>query len=115
VQVVERDEPAHLSLEPLQSTEYWRPLIGADSAAAPGPGKPITVLDTGIDLTHPDFAGRPNTIILGPQSLADSGDDFHGSAVSSVAAAPENGAGILGVYPQAVLRRWTSGSCGPPT
>jgi len=104
VQVVERDEPAHLSLEPLQSTEYWRPLIGADSAVAPGPGKPITVLDTGIDLTHPEFAGRPNTIILGPQTLADSGDDFHGTAVSSVAAAPENGAGVLGVYPQAVLR-----------
>ena len=104
VQAVERDEPAQLSVEPLQSTEYWRPLIGADSVAAPGPGKPITVLDTGIDLTHPEFAGRPNTIILGPQSLADSGDDFHGTAVSSVAGAPENGAGILGVYPQVMLR-----------
>jgi Subtilase family len=104
VDVVERDEPARLYAEPLQSTEYWRPLIGADSAVPPGPGKPITVLDTGIDLAHPEFAGRPNTIVLGPQSLADSGDDFHGSAVSSVAAAPENGVGILGVYPQAVLR-----------
>src|SRR4029453_13060817 len=39
-----------------------------------------------------------------PHTLAGSGDDFHGTAVSSVAAAPENGAGILGVYPQAVLR-----------
>ena len=90
----ERDRrTAHLDVEPLQSTEYWRPLIGADSAVPPGPGKPITVLDTGIDLSHPEFAGRPNTTILGPQSLADSGDDFHGTAVSSVAAAPENGVG----------------------
>ncbi len=101
---MERDRTAHLDVEPLQSTEYWRPLIGADSAVPPGPGKPITVLDTGIDLSHPEFAGRPNTTILGPQSLADSGDDFHGTAVSSVAAAPENGVGLLGVYPQAVLR-----------
>ena len=104
VQVVERDGEARLSVEPLQSTEYWRPLIAADSAVAPGPGKPITVLDTGIDLAHEEFAGRPNTIVLGPQTLADSGDDFHGTAVSSVAAAPENGVGLLGVYPQAVLR-----------
>ena len=104
VQVVERDRTAHLDVEPLQSTEYWRPLLGADFAVPAGPGKPITVLDTGIDQSHPEFAGRPNTTILGPQSLADSGDDFHGTAVSSVAAAPENGVGLLGVYPQAVLR-----------
>jgi subtilisin family serine protease len=104
VLAVEPDEPIELHVEPLQGTQFWRPLVGADSAVPPGPGKPITMLDTGIDLTHPEFAGRPNTSILGVQTLVDSGDDFHGTATSSVAAAPANGVGILGVYPQAVLR-----------
>ena len=55
-------------------------------------------------MPHEEFAGRPNTVLLGPQRLVDSEDDYHGTAVSSVAAAPENGLGVLGVYPQAVLR-----------
>lgn len=107
VRTVEPDRPIELlraSAEPLIGLEYWRTLVGADAATAPGPGKPITVVDTGLDVTHEEFAGRPNTFLLGPQNLTDSDDDFHGSAVSSVAAAPENGLGVLGVYPQAVLR-----------
>lgn len=107
VRTVEPDRPIELlrsSAEPLIGLEYWRALVGADSATAPGPGKPITVIDTGLDVTHEEFAGRPNTILLGPQNLSESDDEFHGTAVSSVAAAPENGLGILGVYPQAVLR-----------
>ncbi|HJV30427.1 MAG TPA: S8 family serine peptidase [Gaiellaceae bacterium] len=107
VRTVEPDRPIELfraSAEPLIGLEYWRALVGADAATPPGPGKPITVLDTGIDVTHEEFAGRPNTIPLGEQDLTDSSKDFHGTAVSSVAAAPENGLGVVGVYPQAVLR-----------
>ncbi len=107
VQAVEPDLPIELAranVDPLVQREYWRPLVGADAATPPGPGKPITVIDTGLDLTHEEFAGRPNTIPLGPQNLSESNEDFHGTAVSSVAAAPENGVGVVGVYPQAVLR-----------
>jgi len=107
VRTVEPDRPIELlrsSAEPLIGLEYWRALVGADVATAPGPGKPITVIDTGLDVTHEEFASRPNTILLGPQNLSESDDEFHGTAVSSVAAAPENGLGVLGVYPQAVLR-----------
>ncbi len=107
VKAVEPDCPLELfrtEFEPFQGEEYWRSLVGADAAVPPGPGKPVTVLDTGVDLSHPEFVGRPNMTILGTQSLGDSGDDFHGTAVSSVVGAPENGVGLLGVYPQAVLR-----------
>lgn len=107
VRAVEPDRPIELdraSAEPLVGLEYWRTIVGADAAIPPGPGKPVTVVDTGIDVTHEEFAGRPNTLPIGTQSLDDSEDDFHGTAVSSVVAAPENGLGILGVYPQAVLR-----------
>ena len=107
VRAVEPDrliELSRASAEPLLGLEYWRTLVGADAATPPGPGKPVTVVDTGLDVTHEEFAGRPNTILLGQQNLTDSDEDFHGTAVSSVVAAPENGLGILGVYPQAVLR-----------
>jgi subtilisin family serine protease len=113
VQAVEPDLPIELlraAVDPLVQHEYWRPLVGADTATPPGPGKPITVIDTGLDVAHEEFAGRPNTILLGPQNLAESSEDFHGTAVSSVAAAPENGVGVVGIYPQAVLRSIDVGS-----
>jgi hypothetical protein len=82
---------------------------------APGPGVPVSIIDTGVDLTHPEFAGRPNTIALGPQVLTNSEEDFHGTAVASVVGAPENGIGMVGVYPQAVLRVFDADQSGSLT
>jgi subtilisin family serine protease len=42
--------------------------------------------------------------VLGAQSLADTRTEFHGTAVSSIVGAQENGVGVVGVYPQAVVR-----------
>ena len=75
----------------------------------PGPGKGVTVIDTGLDVSHPEFAGRPNTTLLNAQSTTGAEDELHGTAVSSVVAAPENGVGLAGVYPQAALAEWDSG------
>jgi hypothetical protein len=75
----------------------------------------VTVIDTGVDLSHPEFAGRPNTFALGPQSVTDSSEDFHGTAVTSVIGAVENGVGIVGVYPQAVLRIFDADQSGELT
>ena len=107
VRAIEPDRPITLlraEADPLASLEYWRPLVGADRAVPPGPGRAVTVLDTGLDLAHPEFAGRPNTAVLGTQSLADTRSEFHGTAVSSIVGATENGVGVVGVYPQAVVR-----------
>jgi subtilisin family serine protease len=85
--------------------EWWLAHIGADRATPPGPGVPITVVDSGVDPTHPEFAGRPNTVFMNDQTVAGR-DEYHGTAVAAFAAAPENGAGLVGVYPQAVLQSW---------
>lgn len=91
--------------DPLSADEWWRVAIGVDGLEPPGPGVPITIVDSGLDFQHPEFAGRPNTEALNPQEPAPLGGE-HGTAVASVIGAPANGQGIVGIYPQAVLRSW---------
>jgi subtilisin family serine protease len=91
--------------DPLVATEWWRAAIGIDGLTPPGPGKPITIVDSGIDVTHPDFLERANTETLNAQEPAGFGGE-HGTAVGSLVAAPANGVGVVGVYPEAVLRSW---------
>ncbi len=97
--------------DPLVPFEWWRAAVGADQVDSPGPGKPVTVVDSGVDLSHPEFATRPNTTALNPQTTTETDED-HGTAVSSIVAAPNNGVGIVGVYPDAVLRVWDASPFG---
>ncbi len=100
---------SHLNAgDPLLPNQWWIHDVGDDQMEPPGPGVPVTVVDTGLDVTHPEFTGRPNTIPLNSQFVVSS-DDVHGTAVSSVVAAPSNGLGVVGVYPQAVLQEWDFG------
>ena len=92
--------------DPLVPYEWWIPAIGADQVDPPGPGIPITVIDTGLDTSHEEFSSRPNTSTLNGQDISALGEEFHGTAVASVAAAPTNGVGVVGVYPQAALQAW---------
>jgi len=85
--------PGRIAGDPLQGQEWWLHDIGADQATPPGPGIPLAIVDSGLDVTTPEFAGRGN-------------EEWHGTVVASVAAAPANGVGIVGVYPQAVLQVW---------
>ena len=97
--------------DPLVDEQWWRAAVGADRADPPGPGKPITVVDSGLDIGHPEFAGRPNTTLLNNQTVR-AEDDDHGTEVSSVIAAPENGVGLVGIYPRADLRSWDASPNG---
>jgi hypothetical protein len=111
--VIEPDRalvPQRAAVDPLLGLEWWRADVGADQAVPPGPGEPVTVIDTGLDVTHPEFAGRPNTTLLDAQATSAGGDEEHGTAVSSVIAAPDNGVGMLGIYPQASLQEWDGGA-----
>jgi subtilisin family serine protease len=97
--------------DPLVPSQWWRAAVGADSVDPPGPGKPITVVDSGLDITHPEFASRPNTVLLNRQTIVEEDED-HGTEVSSVIGAPNNGVGIVGVYPEAILQVWDASPFG---
>lgn len=85
--------------------------------AAKGSGQVIAVLDTGVDLTHPDLVGNlwenpsPDPVaedLHGFDFVDGDGDpddyDFHGTHVAGTAAAlAGNGAGVAGVAPEAEI------------
>jgi Subtilase family len=95
--------------DPLANATYsWHLYaVGAQNASQPGPGFPITVFDSGLDLSHPDFLGRSSTSVLNIQSTSpDDEEGYHGTMVSATAAAATNGVGGQGVYPAAALRSY---------
>jgi hypothetical protein len=79
----------------------WRAVV-VDPALNPPPVTPtsplIALVDSPLDPTHPEFAGG-NTATLAPPGTPITSS--HGTATASVAAAPQNGTGILGVWPGA--------------
>jgi len=91
--------------DPLAADEWWLAQIGVSGLTPPGPGVPVTIVDSGIDLDHPEFLGRADTQTLNAQEPAPLGGE-HGTMVASVIGAPANGVGLTGVYPRVVLRSW---------
>lgn len=72
--------------------------IGAYQAGASGAGILVAVLDTGVDTTSPEFAGRISPLsrdLHGTRSIAD--EDGHGTAVAGTLLAARDGSGIHGV------------------
>ena len=102
------EQPTAAVDQPADENGWWRTAIGADAAPAPGPGKPVTIVDSGLDITHREFASRPNTMLLNDQTTSFEDDD-HGTEVASVIAAD---VGMTGVYPQAVLRSYDASPLG---
>lgn len=91
--------------DPLVPTEWWRAAVGVDTLTPPPAGRPVTIVDSGLDVSHPEFLGRANTETLNAQEPAGIGGE-HGTSVASVIAAPVNGLGLVGIYPDALLRSW---------
>jgi subtilisin family serine protease len=79
---------------------------GAYQAGFRGNGARIAVLDTGIDLDHPELAASIDGA-LGKNCMtvgAAPNDGYgHGTHVAGTAAAPINGVGVAGIAPQARL------------
>jgi hypothetical protein len=100
--------------DPLCDAEWWIPHVHADTWTPPGPGVPVTMIDSGVDLKHPEFATppRPNTTALNTQTFSANEEELHGTATASVVGAPVNAQGIVGIYPQAKLQLWDASPAG---
>ena len=87
--------------------------IGAPEAWArgwTGQGSTIAILDTGIDMDHPEFAGRivatecfTGMCDAGYETIQDGNRYSHGTHVAGIAAAALDGVGTTGVAPDANL------------
>ncbi len=80
---------------------------GVDKIGAPlvhptnkGTGVKIAILDTGVDLTHPDLKiASQVTFVAGATSAQD--DHGHGTMVAGIIGALDNDFGVIGVAPEA--------------
>jgi hypothetical protein len=95
--------PANSFITPEFEANYALGRINAQSASArgaTGQGVTVAVIDTGIDLQHPDLApnvaANSTDITTGAPANVDD-ENGHGTLVSGVVAAAKNGVGVHGV------------------
>lgn len=92
--------------EPLGPSQWNLPMVGATDAWAvsQGAGVVVAVIDTGVDATHPDLAGRvlPEIDML-PEVTPLPEQNGHGTRVASLIAGSLNGFGMAGIAPQSTI------------
>ena len=102
--------PEVVVTDPQLSTLQWAPQkIKAPVAwenNITGTGITIAILDTGIRTTHNEFSGA-GKLLLGPDFGDNDNDptdiDGHGTHVAGIAAANDNGTGVVGIAPDASI------------
>jgi hypothetical protein len=98
-----------LATDPLAASEWWLDAVGANRAAPPtGLGRPVAVIDTGVDTTHPELSAM-DIVLLDRQATPPRAEEHHGTAVASIVGAPADGRGMVGIYPGAAVASWDVG------
>ncbi len=101
---VEEDATYHAMGGGTQVTPYGIDMVGAPAAWATtkGAGAKVAMLDTGIDLNHPDHGNVIlTTSFIDGETVADG--NGHGTHTSGTVAALDNDIGVVGVAPEADL------------
>jgi subtilisin family serine protease len=104
VEFVSEDKEVHIAAQ-AQTLPTGVNRVDAElNTAHKGTGVGVAIIDTGIDLAHPDLA--PNIVaskncIRPNRSATD--DNGHGSHVAGIVAAANNSSGVVGVAPEAKL------------
>jgi subtilisin len=76
--------------------------VGRPTSGSNGLGVGVAVVDTGVDLVHPDLAGTVDAFnAFGAQSCQD--DEGHGTHVAGIIGARDNTADVIGVASQATI------------
>jgi hypothetical protein len=118
---VDRNVRRQTRADPLRAAQYAFGAIRLPPTA-PAPRRRILIIDTGLDVTHPDIAARAagTTVLANPQDVtgADGNVEWHGTAVASTIAAAVDGGGGEGIYPAATIAMWDAslhpqGNCAP--
>lgn len=95
-------KPGGGSTQPAQSTPWGITRVGG---ALDGTGKTAWIIDTGVDLTHPDLSvdvSRSKSFLTGsPSALSPNDENGHGTHVAGTIAALNNTIGVVGVAPGA--------------
>jgi Subtilase family len=95
--------------DPLTGYQWYLNAVAGDQTPPPVTASSPTlgIIDDQIDLTHPEWAGDPNVRVAVPGADTQG----HGTATASVAGAPANGQGIVGVWPGMRILGFTADNC----
>src|SRR5262249_52405948 len=112
---------AHQPTDPLATPDlgwqFYR--VGADQAEPPGPGVPVSIVDSGLDMNSNEFRTRPAVTLLNAQPAISwhVSQMCHGTEAAAGAAAPEAAYGAVGTCPPAGVRMYGRASVaeGPTT
>jgi hypothetical protein len=103
--------PRATGTDPLTARTRWRGMVveqGLEPPVVTGASPRLALIDSKVDLSHPEFGGGRITSV-GAMPV----EDEHGTATVAVAAAPTNGRGIEGVWPGMFATNFaTDLSCG---
>jgi len=97
--------------DPLSGSQYVYQVVHPSlTPPAPTTDTTIAVIDEQVDVSHPELSSNVRSVGSRPIRGA------HGTAVASVAAAPANGIGLVGVWPGAKVLAYDPGdACGATT